>query len=68
MKPFPFAKFGSYFVNRPKNGLSFFQHITSKEVESFYDRDHLLSYVDQRNFSIDSTLQFKEHLCIKKLK
>lgn len=63
LKPFPFKKFGQFFKCMPNNGLSFFQHITDPKVESFSDKIHNLSFSDQRNYSADATLEWKEYLC-----
>ena len=68
IKPFPFKKFGQFFINRPNDDLSFIQHINDKSVEYFSEQLHKLSFVDQRNFSIDATLQFKNFISCNNLR
>ena len=54
--------FGEFFTNRPHNGLSFFQPITDTSVETFSHENYALTFVDPRNYSAESNLQFKEHI------
>ena len=68
LNPFPFKKFGDFFKLRPNQSLSYFQHLQPGLVDSFSNTPHLLTMMEQRNYSADSTILMKENICVKQLK